>query len=210
MFSLLMAFASITGQAAATPVPAPVQLPAGRTLQQLPGATVSYYDVTGKNEKALTKSIQTQRPKDAAGQPLVAGNGWELGAKISKRTENGKCTIVAADITFKAKVELPRLANPQALKSDVRSAWADYFQTVEAMTAADMWFIHDRLPEIQKALVGLDCAASRTALDAAIAKLKAEESAFLARAKAELAAKRQQAEAKQQQQPKSPLAPTRY
>lgn len=171
MFSLLMALT------AASAVQAPAAAPA-RSLQSIPGVTIKYYDVTGKTDAEVKKSIASQRPKAANGDPVPASTSWDIGAGITKRTEGSVCTTTAAKVTFKGAVELPRLADPSAVKPEFLPVWNKYVAELESAAATDLGFVSDNLAQVEKALVGIPCDKANDALNTATAGLKAQQRAF--------------------------------
>lgn len=161
--------------------------PAVRALKALPSATIRYYDVAGKTPQAILKSIARLRPKAANGEPVTASTNWDIGATFKKRTENGKCTITGATATFAATADLPRLLNPGSLRREALDSWNSYVAGLEAIAAANLWFVHDRVGQIEKAIVESSCDGAQAAGMAAVDLLKKQEAEF-ARANAAAAA----------------------
>ena len=162
---------------AASPAPA-------RTLKDIPGVTVSYYDVAGKNLKALKKSLAQQRPIGSNGEPNAVGSTWKIGADVQKQTEGGKCTVVGAQVTLEGKVDLPRLANPAAVEANSLTTWNNFAAGLEKLAAMDFGFLTDHMPDIEKAMIGQSCDAVSGAMNAAIDRLTAQEKEFMAAATA--------------------------
>ena len=183
MLDLLIGLsAAITAQAM------PAAAAPARPRASLPGVTVKYYDLPGGNEKALKTSL-AQRPKDAAGQPLVATKEWSISAKVQKRTENGVCKIVDAQPTFTAVAEVPRLATPEALKPVERANWQAFVAQAEAETAADLWMVYDNLGQVRSALLASSCEGTAAAVNAATQRLQALETQKQQQRAAAMAAK---------------------
>jgi predicted secreted Zn-dependent protease len=156
----------------------PAAAPAGRSLQSLPNTTIRYYDVPGKNPQAILKSIAKLRPKGADGQPVTASTNWDIGATFKKRTENGVCRIVAATATFSATADLPRLVSPKALRREALDSWNSYVAGLESIAAANLWFVHDRIGQVEKAILASSCDGAQAAGAAAVDKLKLQEAEF--------------------------------
>lgn len=188
LFTALAASAAIQAAAPPTTATAPVQ----RMLKDIPGVTIKYYDVEGKNPGAIKKSIAKQRPKGSDGQPVTAGFNWNVSTQITKRTEGTVCTITAAKVQFQGTAELPRLLEPQKLDAQSLKSWNEYVATLDSMEALELGYFADRMGELEKALIGHSCEKASPALDAALAKLKAEEQQFVA---AQVAARTQAAAA---------------
>jgi hypothetical protein len=178
MNSLLIALALLAQDSAATPpatsAPASAVAPAARTLTALPGVTISYHDIGPGEAKGITKALKGKKALDAKSQQLLAGKtDWTLGATTVRRKTGDQCTITSATPTFSAKVDLPRLAQPQAIAAADMPAWTDFLTKLEADAAAKLWFVHDRLPSVQTALVGKDCDQAMKDGEAAIAQIRA-------------------------------------
>lgn len=186
--SLILAASALTAQAgygapAAPPpqtsVPAPVAPPKAtaavpaRALKSLPNLTIHYYDVAGKNLKALRKSLELRR-KDASGQVAAASSRWNVDASFSKGTVNGACKITAAHAAFTATAELPRLVNERAVKPSDLAIWRNYVAELEAAAAAKLWSVHDRIGGVEKAILASSCVRAQSVGAAAIEQLKTQ------------------------------------
>jgi predicted secreted Zn-dependent protease len=178
---MLTALAAAMALQAETPAASPAPV---RTLKDIPGVTVSYYDVAGKNLKALNQSLKKQRPIGSNGEPNAVGSTWKIGASVQKQTEGEKCSVVGAKVTLEAKVELPRLANPAAVEAKSLTAWNDFAGGLEKMAAMDLGFLTDHMPDIEKAMIGQSCNAVSGAMNAAIDRLTAQEKEYMAAATA--------------------------
>jgi predicted secreted Zn-dependent protease len=177
MISLLLALALQAAPAAQPVLPPPAT--AARSLKDLPNLTISYYDVSGKDMKAISKSIAQQRPKDpATGQVVTGGTRWNLAPSFTRRTTDGVCKVVDVKTEFKAGADLPRLTNEASLSPDVVSAWRAFQADLERDAAAKLWFVHDRMAGLSSAMMGKDCAQAEKDGAAYLATLKAEASAY--------------------------------
>lgn len=151
----------------------------GRGLKDVPNITIKYYDVSGKTYAAIVQSIEKQRPRDPATNQLMAGGaGWSLGASMTRETVNKACTVTGAKAEFAATAELPRLVDEQGLAPDQLAAWRAYLSSIEVPAAAGLWFVVDRLPALEKSIVGKDCATGAAFGAAAIDQLKQDQAAF--------------------------------
>lgn len=192
MFDLFIAFAAAAGvQAAAAPA---TQAP---TLAAIPGVTVNYYDVSGRNIEQIRESMASTRPEGADGNPIPAATSWQVEATLSTRTENGQCAIAGVTPKFSGTAELPRLTTSDKLKPEVLQQWNAFVASLESAAAAQLDFIHDRLPQVQQAVASAKCDTASAALDSAIEQLKAQEAAFVAEQAAQRAAAERQAAAQQ-------------
>lgn len=191
MLTSLIIFAQASaltaGQAAAPAAP----VAAARTLQGLPNTAIEYYDVAGKDIKSLQSSIASVRGNSAANKPAApASAAWTVGSKISRQTTDGKCAVAGAEMKFDAKVVLPRLANREQVPTKVLTEWDSFVARLEAGTASNLWFVHDRIGTIQSAILTSSCEGASAAATAAVDKLQKEEAEFLLRAATAAAAAR--------------------
>ncbi|MCL6683338.1 DUF922 domain-containing protein [Sphingomonas alba] len=174
---MMMLIAAMAVQAATPPAGPPT---AARPLKDIPGVTVSYYDVAGKNQKQIKDALKKLRPVGANGEPQAIKSSWDVGAGVQKQTEGDKCTIIGAKVTLEGKVELPRLADPAKADADTVKAWNEYVARLENVAALDFNFVSDRMPDIEKALTGQTCDAASGAMSAAVDRLAAQERGYMA------------------------------
>jgi predicted secreted Zn-dependent protease len=181
MINLLAALAATAAAQATPPAATPVvPAPAERTLSQISGVTINYYDVSGMNLKQLKESIAALRPKDPTGNPIAGGFKWDVQTGVTKTTTGSTCKITGAHVVFDATADLPRLANPQALDAKSLAVWNNYVREMDVDAAKQVGFYADRMGEIEKALIGQNCDAAAPMLNTALDKLKAEEQAWIA------------------------------
>ncbi|MDQ3078617.1 MAG: DUF922 domain-containing Zn-dependent protease [Pseudomonadota bacterium] len=159
--------------------PAPVAVP-GRGLRDFPNTTITYYDVAGKNGKAIQKSL-AKLLADPAAKDTVRLFSWDVGTQIVKATTGTTCSIQRATSKVKARVSLPRLAEQAKVPQDVGARWANYVAVVEAEAAANLWFLSDRLKGAEQVLVGLPCDKAGAAWDAKLETVKGELNDFIAK-----------------------------
>ncbi len=168
--------------------PAAVAATPGRTLKDLPGTTIVYYDVAGTTIPAIQLSLQTLRA-NPANKDAARLYSWDVGTTIQKATTGTKCTVQGAKSTLTAKVQLPRLAEQAKVKPPEMANWTAYVSQAENQAAADLWFLTDRLRGAEQFLIGMPCEQAGPAWNAKLATVRSELSAFIAqRAAAEAAA----------------------
>lgn len=175
MSTMLFAIAAL--QAAATTAPA---VPATRTLQSLPKVAVSYYDVSGKDMKAINKSLQKARGKDpVTKQPMTVSTKWNVAPSIKQRTTDGKCVVTGvAGYDFSATAELPRLANATTVPAAVAADWQAFASQLEKDAAAKLWYVYDRLPQFDQTVLNKPCDQAMKDGGAFLEKLKADAAAY--------------------------------
>ena len=184
MFIAMLTAAVAQATAAA---PATVPAAAGRSVKDLPNVTLTHFDVKGKNGKAIKKNLDAMLA-DPAAKNTTRLYGWDVGASIMKRTEGTKCTVTKATATLNASVNLPRLAEEAKVDKAALAGWQTYVASLEQEAAANLWFVKDQLPAVEKSVVGIDCAAVATTWQASLDKLKAQQAAFNAQRAAAAAA----------------------
>ena len=166
-------------QQPAKPAPAPLAQPTtvavpGKTLKDLPNTTVRYFDVTGKNLKAINKAIASAQQPDSSGRSAATATGWAVDASFNKLTSSGQCKVTDAKATFSATVSLPRLAADKAHKPELLAAWRAYLADIENLQAANLWSVYDRISDVEKAILASSCEGAQAAGAAAVARLKAQ------------------------------------
>jgi len=151
----------------------------GRGIRDVPKIAIKYYDVSGKDFAGIIRDINRQRPKDPASKQVIAGGaGYALGASVNKVTSNGKCTVKDAKAEFAPTAELPRLMNEQALAPDQLAYWRAYLSQLEGPAAAGLWFVVDRIPALEKSMIGKDCDAALKLGSESIAQIRRDYTAF--------------------------------
>lgn len=161
---------------APVPVPVPVQAAPAPTLEQIPGVTVRYYDVTGDTIPLLRASVAAQRPQNpTTGQPLAADAKWSIGTSVKRQTTGNACKIVGATANFKAEVVLPRLvmAEGVTVPAPVMAEWQRYVSSLAQQQAATLHQVHSRIGEVERAVMASTCQGAGAAANAAIAKITA-------------------------------------
>ena len=151
----------------------------GRGIKDVPNIAIKYYDVAGKDFVSIVRDINKQRPKDPVTKQVMAGGaGYALGASVNKVTKAGKCTVQGAKAEFAPTAELPRLMNEQALAADQLEYWRAYLSQIEAPAAAGLWFVVDRIPALEKNMIGKECDLALKLGAAGIAQLRQDHTAF--------------------------------
>ena len=164
----------------ADPVPASSAPGSARTLSQLPNASIAYYDVSGTDIGSIARSLREQRGA-ANKNSAAAASDWNLVVRFDKRTTGEQCTIADSTIDFSAKTTLPRLGNEQAVSAAVLTTWREYVAALESEAVAKLWFVYDRIGEIERAFEGKTCEQGKAEGGRAIAQLERDYAAFESR-----------------------------
>lgn len=179
MLTTLLAAAALAQAAPASPAPAPATtaVAPARALAALPGVSINYLDVAGKNMKSIQKSLDLVSidPATKAKRKLFT---WNVGAQVTNSTVNQKCTVQKATATLTSTVNMPRLPELARASKQVQADWQKYVSELETEAAASLWFINDQLRGIERSMVGVDCARSREVWNAAMNKINVDLAAF--------------------------------
>ena len=170
-------------RATETRAPAPPPQPTvaavpGKTLRDLPNVTLRYFDVAGKNLKAINKSIERSQTVDASGKAPVTPTAWAVDTTFNKVTGNGQCKVTAAKASFSANVVLPRLVSDRAHTPELMASWRSYLAGVENAQAANLWFVYDRIRTVESAILASSCEGAQSAGSAAVERLRAQVAEF--------------------------------
>ncbi len=172
LLTIFAAAAMAQAAPAVTVAPAPA-----RPLSALPNTRINYLDVTGKNMKSIQKSLDAVST-DPATKAKVKLFTWNVGAQVTNRTVNQKCTVDKATATLTSVVNIPRLVEGARASKQVQADWQKYITSVETDAAANLWFINDQLRGVERSMVGVDCAKSREVWNAAMSKINVDLAAF--------------------------------
>lgn len=169
--------ATETRAPAAPPQPTVAAVP-GKTLRDLPNVTLRYFDVAGKNLKAINKSIERSQAVDASGKIAVTPTAWAVDTTFNKLSGSGQCKVTSAKATFSANVVLPRLVTDRAHTPEVMDTWRAYLAGVENAQAANLWFVYDRIRTVESAILASSCEGAQSAGAAAVERLRAQVAEF--------------------------------
>ena len=164
------------GEVPRAPPKTPLVPGAARKLSAIPGVTVTYYDAVGRNVRELHKWLEEHGPRDPqTHKVLPATSSWSIASGIKFTKTGGHCTLTGASVKFSATAQLPRLVPGQKLSPEVLSSWNSYVAALEDRQAAQLAFVHDRLGEVESAIMRSNCANSQKAAGAAIDRLGQEQ-----------------------------------
>lgn len=171
------------GETRATPAAAQVLQPTvptvpGKTLSGLPNATIRYFDVGGKNLKAINQAMARLQQPDSTGRAPVTPTAWAVDTTFNKITSAGQCKVTAAKATFSASVSLPRLVNNKTHTPQLLATWRNYLANIENIQATNLWFVYDHMRDVEKAILASSCAGAQAAGAAAVERLKAQAAEF--------------------------------
>lgn len=158
------------------PLSASPILPTSRKLSAIPGVTVSYYDVVGRNVRELHDWLETHGPRDPQTHRVnPATSSWAIGSAVKFTKTGGQCTLTGATAKFSATAQLPRLAPGQKLPPQVLAAWNAYAAALEDRQSTRLSFVHDRTGEVESAIMRSNCSNWQKAASAAIDRLAQEQ-----------------------------------
>jgi predicted secreted Zn-dependent protease len=155
----------------ALPLPA-----APRKLSAIPGVAVSYYDAVGQDVRQLHDWLAKHGPRDPQTRKVIpARSSWSIGSAVRFTKTGGKCTLTGATLKFTATAQLPRLAPGQRLQPAIVGSWNAYVASLEDRQAARLGFVHDRLGEVQNAILHSSCSDWEKAAASAIDRLARQQ-----------------------------------
>jgi len=147
-----------------------------RKLSAIAGVTVTYYDVVGGNIPKLHEWLGKHSPRDAQTHKVTpATSSWSIGTAVKYTKTGGQCTLTGATVKFTASAVLPRLAQGQKLPPSALASWNAYAAALEDRQAARLGFVHDRMGEVQSAIMHSSCANWQKAASDAIDRLAREQ-----------------------------------
>ena len=155
----------------------PQLLPApSRKLSQIPGVTVTYYDVVGTDIPKLHMSLEKSGPRDPRTHKVTpATSNWSIGSAVKYTKTGGQCTLTGVTLKFTGTAVLPRLGSGVNLAAPALASWNAYVAALEDRHAAQLAFVHDRLGEVQGEILHSDCDNWQKAASAAIERLSEEQ-----------------------------------
>ncbi|MEO5774182.1 MAG: DUF922 domain-containing protein [Sphingomicrobium sp.] len=168
MLGMIVALAAVTQASPATPAAG------ARRLKDLPNVTITYYDVAGKNGKAIEKNLRSVRTDRATKQFSAVSSNWNVAASVNRITTNGVCTIKSVKSTFSGTVQLPRLTEESLVPADVLTNWRSYADGLDRSVADNFFFVYDQLPALEQSLIGKDCAEADKLWASSVARIKAD------------------------------------
>jgi predicted secreted Zn-dependent protease len=156
--------------------------PAQRALETLPNTSIEYYDVAGNSLLQVNGAIAA-RSKEAgkSGTGSASAADWDLTVSFEQTMTAGKCRITAAHATFRGTVVLPRLVNRNSLPREQLKLWDKYIAALKANEADELWFVYDRLPSIEQAVLAGNCKTAGRAAAAAAEQLRQQAAEFARR-----------------------------
>ena len=138
-------------------------------LRGIPNVSVSYYDIeatdaAGIKSELRSKSIRWDKKRFNAWTDWNYRWSWNA-------APNGGCGAATARVTFDAKVTLPRLANPNALRPDVAQAWRAYMDALIRHEANHVREAYEGRILVGNAVRSSGCISANEAGELAIAQL---------------------------------------
>jgi predicted secreted Zn-dependent protease len=167
-----------TTTTARSPEPSWSRMPAAplRKLSDVPGVAVRYYDAVGKTVPELHDWLAKHGARDPQTHKVTpATSSWSIGSAVKWSRAGKQCTLTGVTLKFTATAELPRLAAGVKLAAPMLSSWNAYVTALEDRQAAQLAFVHDRLGEVERAIMRSNCGNWQKAAAAAITRLGEEQ-----------------------------------
>ncbi len=142
------------GLALLLPLASPAFARAGDPFAGIPNITFQYYDVSGRDPRAIRTAMDAERPTDPHdGKPDDAITVWTY--HWSYRDGPEGCE---AKVRFSARVVLPRLRG--RVPAPVAARWQVYMARLRIHEAGHARIAYARMGDIEDAFRGLSCAAA--------------------------------------------------
>lgn len=144
----------------------------------VPHVTMRPYEVRGEDGAALRRSIDAARPTDPHGdQPVDALTHWRMSWRWPGK-RHGRCDLSHVQVSFRAEVTLPRLAEGVTLPPPLADVWARYTEALEQHEARHVRYAYDHRRDVLAAIRRARCATADRAARAALAAIVAHDVAF--------------------------------
>lgn len=160
-------------QAAAGPVPVAEgpPPPAETSLAGIPNVTREYYQVTGANLFAIRRALNQVRPRDPNdGLGVDALSNWYFEWRWPAAAGGG-CDLANAELRFRARIRMPRLAESADMPPAVRTRWQTYVTALERHEANHIRHAWDNRARVLAAIQASTCATADRDARAVIAQL---------------------------------------
>lgn len=145
--------------------------PAETALAGIPDVERQYYDVTGNSLFEIRRALNAARPRDPNdGEGVDAVSGWyfqwrwPLGA-------DGACDLARTELSFSARIRMPRLVETPATPPAVRLRWRAYVAALEAHEANHIRHAWDARGRVLATVRASSCANANRDGEAVLAEL---------------------------------------
>lgn len=137
-------------------------------LAGIPDVEIQYYDVAGRSPREIREAMNRIRPTDAHdGQRVDALTRWTMRFGWPRRSPTD-CVLDRAQVRFSAVVQMPRLANADAVSASLRARWQTYVAALETHEAGHVRHAYESVATVLAAIRGSDCAGAPQAGQAAV------------------------------------------
>lgn len=137
-------------------------------LAGIPNVEIQYYDVSGRNPREIREAMNRLRPADPNdGQRVDALTRWTMRFGWPRGGPAG-CQLDRAQGMFTAVVQMPRLANIDAVPASVRARWQIYIAALETHEAGHVRHAFESVATVLAAIRASDCASAPQARQAAV------------------------------------------
>lgn len=156
-------------------VPSVGQTPPG--FDGIPNVSFDYYDLAGRDPKAIRAAMVEVRPTDPNdGERVDALTRWAW--RWSWQTTPGGCDLANVNLTYSATVRLPRLKDRAVVPANVLKDWDAYIAALERHEAGHVRNSYAGRAEIRSAIAGATCATANAVAMAAVARVSARDMDF--------------------------------
>lgn len=157
--------------AAAPPVAEGPPPPAATSLAGIPNVERQYYEVGGNSLFAIRRALNQARPRDPNdGTGVDALSGWYIAWRWPA-APGGGCDLAHAELSFSARIRMPRLVESADTPEAVRLRWRSYIDALERHEANHIRHAWDNRGRVLAAIRASSCANANRDAQAVIAQL---------------------------------------
>lgn len=107
-------------------------------LQTIPGVAIGYYQVIPRENEGLMDAVLRLGPRDSGNNPRVAVTHWRIEWQWPS-DRHAKPLLENTQVTFVAKILLPKLGPEANLNSEQKFQWQKYLSALEIHEAGHAW-----------------------------------------------------------------------
>lgn len=175
MCLLLAACSFSSGKRAADPPPIDDSAADGLVDEDgrvtIPGATITYYDISGATEEELRAQLDRKAPVGYDGFKGDATTKWRVNWTWPGYG-SGTCTLSKAEVTYEVEVIMPRWRAPADADPALVSKWRRYVAGLAAHEKAHVDNVVQNHDEIDAAIEDASCADAEAEAQRALDELR--------------------------------------
>ncbi|MBI1684522.1 DUF922 domain-containing protein [Caulobacter hibisci] len=144
-----------------------------------PEIEISYYDVPGRDQRAIRAAIDRLGPTDSTdGERVHALTKWSYQWRWRRKNSPQGCSIDGVEIGLRITVLLPRPVEGDRLNARVRKPWDAYMIALRRHELGHVAIARAGREEIRRALEAASCDGAADAAKAASARVGTESARY--------------------------------